>query len=204
MNLIKKPLYKTILPIWFPWSWKSTLLYRLQQQFLFSAIEIGNINRELVDKWKNVELKNKLLSQYNNPWDRDPNIIMDVIKWHIDTNIIEKDIQNGLVIDGLKNINEIQYCKALLTKYNIFTIDIVLILSIDKETAIHRLNNRWSRTYNSSYKAVFDYRFQKMEELIQEIQEKSNTICSNLVILDSSINNEQEIFELFLNKLYSY
>jgi hypothetical protein len=43
-----------------------------------------------------------------------------------------------------------------------------------------------------------------MEELIQEIQEKSNTICSNLVILDSSINNEQEIFELFLNKLYSY
>jgi predicted nuclease with TOPRIM domain len=67
---------------------------------------------------------------------------MDVIKWHIDTNIIEKDIQNGLVIDGLKNINEIQYCKALLTKYNIFTIDIVLILSIDKETAIHRLNNR--------------------------------------------------------------
>ena len=67
---------------------------------------------------------------------------MDVIKWHIDTNMIKKDIQNGLIIDGLKNINEIICCKELLTKYRIHTIDILLILSIDKETAIERLNNR--------------------------------------------------------------
>lgn len=200
MILAKKPLLKTILPIWFPWSWKSTLIKNLQQEFLFSAIEIGNINRQLVENWANLELKHRLLSQYNNPWDRDPNIIMDVIQRHIDTNIKE-EIQNWLIIDGLKNIHEITCCKELLTKYNIFSIDILLILSIDKETAIERLNNRWSRTYNSSYKPIFDYRFQKMEELIQQIQENSNAICNNLIILDSSSNNEEEIFQLLLHEL---
>lgn len=153
-----------------------------------------------MNDWTNAELKNKLLSQYNNPWDRDPKIIMDVIEWYIDNNVKE-EIHNGLIIDGLKNINEIQHCKELLKNYWIYTIDIVLVLHIDKETAIQRLNSRGSRTYDSSYKPIFDYRFQKMEELIQQIQEISDTICNNLIILDAAQHNEQEIFELLLQKL---
>lgn len=187
-----KSLNKNIILIWPPWSGKSSLMSLVKEKYSMYTIELWIINRS-IENWSDRDLQQKILKQHTKKRDRDPEFVMEIIDQYTSSQT-SNILNNWSIIDGLKNQKEITlYLDYLKEKFNISQV-IIIILEIDKKTAIKRLNERLDRTYNSTLKSVFDYRFKKINQLISTLKKDTSLIVFTINVTKNDI---QEVFKLF-------
>lgn len=199
MNNKKQPLNKSVIIFWWPGAWKTTLVENILGKFKIPTIEIGNINRSIMTSEINKELKRQLQWEYDKKWDRDPQVILNGVRFHIKMEL-GNTLDNWFIVDGLKNINEVFEFMKLIKDYWIQKLDLIVILKSNKKESLKRLRNRPGRNYKQ-YKPIFDYRLERIKDLFSEIKSVEKVLAHKTLRINTSNKSEFEVFEVFEESL---